>query len=105
MKKVKLFSFALAALMLGACTSEDVIDNGGKDSVLPGEKGYISLSINLPTTAGTRALDGYSDGTPNEYDVKNAKLLIFAGDNEANATCQGVYDLTCWCFFEQWNEY
>lgn len=98
MKKVKLFSFALAALMLGACTSEDVIDNGGKDSVLPGEKGYISLSINLPTTAGTRALDGYSDGTPNEYDVKNAKLLIFAGDNEANATCQGVYDLNVGAF-------
>lgn len=30
MKKVKLFSFALAALMLGACTNEDVIDNGGQ---------------------------------------------------------------------------
>lgn len=30
MKKVKLFSFALAALMLGACSSEDVIDNGGQ---------------------------------------------------------------------------
>lgn len=93
MKKVKLFSFALAALMLGACSSEDVIDNGGNGTVLPGEKGYISLSINLPTTAGTRAFDGYSDGTSDEYAVNNAKLLIFAGSSEADAICQGIYDL------------
>lgn len=53
MKKVKLFSFALAALMLGACSSEDVIDNGGQ-TVLPGEKGYVSFAVNLPTTPGSR---------------------------------------------------
>lgn len=92
MKKVKLFSFALAALMLGACSSEDVIDNGGQ-TVLPGEKGYISLSINLPTTTGTRAFAGYSDGTSDEYAVSNAKLLIFAGSSETDAICQGIYDL------------
>lgn len=98
MKKVKLFSFALAALMLGACSSEDVIDNGGQGTVLPGEKGYISLAINLPTTAGTRV--SYDDGTPNEYDVKNAKLLIFSGENEADATCQGIYDLNVSAFLD-----
>lgn len=98
MKKVKLFSFALAALMLGACSSEDVIDNGGQGTVLPGEKGYISLAINLPTTAGTRV--SYDDGTPNEYDVKNAKLLIFSGENEADATCQGIYDLNISAFLD-----
>lgn len=64
MKKVKLFSFALAALMLGACSSEDVIDNGGQ-TVLPGEKGYVSFAVNLPTTPGSRV--NYEDGTPNEY--------------------------------------
>lgn len=104
MKKVKLFSFALAALMLGACSSEDVIDNGGKETVWPGEKGYISLSINLPTTAGTRAPESegvtYEDGTPDEYDVKNAKLLIFAGKDEASATCQGIYDLNVSAFLD-----
>lgn len=95
MKKVKLFSFALAALMLGACSSEDVIDNGGQ-TVLPGEKGYISLSINLPTTTGTRVT--YDDGTPDEYAVKNAKLLIFAGSSETDAICQGIYDLNVGTF-------
>jgi len=91
MNKLRLFPIALTALVLGACSSEDVIDNGGQGPVAPGEKGHISLSINLPTMAGTRV--SYDDGTPNEYDVKNAKLLIFAGNDEANATCQGIYDL------------
>lgn len=93
MKKVKLFSFALAALMLGACSSEDVIDNGGQ-TVLPGEKGYISLGINLPTTPSSRALnDQFADGTPAEYAVKNATLIIFEGTTEADATVTGVYNL------------
>ena len=91
MNKLRLFPIALIALVLGACSSEDVMDNGGQGPVAPGEKGHISLSINLPTMAGTRV--SYDDGTPNEYDVKNAKLLIFAGNDEANATCQGIYDL------------
>lgn len=92
MKKVKLFSFALAALMLGACSTEDVIDNGGQ-TVLPGEKGYISLAINLPTTASTRANDNFDDGLEVEYAVKNATLLIFEGTDESTATFTGGYDL------------
>lgn len=93
MKKVKLFSFALAALMLGACSSEDGIDNGGQGTVLPGEKGYISLAINLPTTPSTRANDNFDDGLLVEYAVNNATLLIFEGTDEASAKFAGGYDL------------
>lgn len=94
MKKVKLFSFALAALMLGACSSEDVIDNGGQNPVAPGEKGYVSLAINLPTTPSTRANDDFDKGLEAEYKVNDATLLIFAGQDEMNATFSGAYDLT-----------
>lgn len=76
MKKVKLFSFALAALMLGACTNEDVIDNGGKGTVAPGEKGYISFVFNLPTTPSSRANDDFADGDATEYNVSDATLLL-----------------------------
>ena len=95
MKKVKLFSFALAALMLGACSSEDVIDNGGQ-TVLPGEKGYISLGINLPTTPSTRATtnDNFADGTADEYAVDDATLIVLEGTSESTATVTGVYKLT-----------
>lgn len=94
MKKVKLFSFALAALMLGACSSEDGIDNGGQGTVLPGEKGYISLAINLPTTPSTRANDDFDKGLEAEYKVNDATLLIFSGADEMNATFSGAYNLT-----------
>lgn len=94
MKKVKLFSFALAALMLGACSSEDVIDNGGQGTVAPGEKGYISFAFNLPTTPSSRANDDFADGDAKEYYVKDATLLLFAGDNEANSKFAGAYSLT-----------
>lgn len=94
MKKVKLFSFALAALMLGACTNEDVIDNGGQ-TVLPGEKGYISLGINLPTTPSSRAAnDKFDDGLPAEYAVDDATLIVLEGASEGAATVTGVYTLT-----------
>lgn len=94
MKKVKLFSFALAALMLGACTNEDVIDNGGQ-TVLPGEKGYISLGINLPTTPSSRAAnDNFGDGTSDEYAVDDATLIVLEGASEGAATVTGVYTLT-----------
>lgn len=93
MKKVKLFSFALAALMLGACSSEDVIDNGGQGTVAPGEKGYISLAINLPTTPSTRANDDFDDGLEAEYKVNDATLLIFNGTDEGTAVFSGAYDL------------
>lgn len=93
MKKVKLFSFALAALMLGACSSEDGIDKGGQGTVLPGEKGYISLAINLPTTPSTRANDDFDDGLEAEYKVNDATLLIFNGTDEGTAVFSGAYDL------------
>lgn len=88
MKKVKLFSFALAALMLGACTNEDVIDNGGKPQWNSQGKGYINLSINLPTEPSTRANDVFDDGTPEEYKVNDATLILFG-----NNAIKGAYSL------------
>lgn len=84
MKKVKLLSFALAALMLGACSSEDVIDNGGQPQWNDKGKGYINLAIQLPTQPGTRANDNFDDGTPAEYEVKDATLILFV-DNKVNS--------------------
>ena len=91
MKKTRLFSLALAALMLGACSSEDIVVNEG--DVAPGEKGFVSFSFNLPTTPSTRANDNFEDGLPVEYNVKDATLLLFAGDTEKGATFQSAYDL------------
>lgn len=92
MKRTKLFTLALMALMLGACTNESVT-NDSDSSILPGEKGYISMSINLPTSMkGVKSVE-FDDGTKDEYKVKNIKLLLFGGASEAEATCQSIYTL------------
>lgn len=92
MKKTKLLSLALATLMLGACSSEDVVVNEG--SVPPGGNGYLSFAFNLPTAPSTRANDDFQDGETYEYNVKDATLLLFAGNDEANSKFQGAYNLT-----------
>lgn len=92
MKKTKLLSLALATLMLGACSSEDVVVvNEG--SVPPGGNGYLSFAFNLPTTPSSRANDNFDDGETYEYNVKDATLLLFAGNNEAGSKFQGAYNL------------
>ena len=97
MKLKYLFSVAMAGFLFGACSSDDVVvGDGGQDgavAVQPGEEGFLSMSISLPTTvAGVRAA-GYDDGTPDEYQVNNAKLLLFYGAEEAAAKLHRVYDL------------
>lgn len=107
MRRLNYFPFALAALMLGACSSnEDVVDNG-IDKEATGNDGYISVSINLPSTpAVTKAsTDGdkgttFDDGETNEYAVKDAYLLLFSGKDEASATFYSISSIN-----PNWNNY
>lgn len=59
--------------------------------------GYATLSINLPTTNGTRAAGDpdFKPGDANEYDVKDVTLLIFkeAGKSENDYTFVETADL------------
>lgn len=94
MKNVKLFSMALAALMLGACSSDEVALGGGQEgTVTGGEKGYVNVAINLPTQPTSRANDVYDDGENYEYNVKDARLLLFTGTSEADAVYQSSYTI------------
>lgn len=105
MKKMKWFSLALAALVLGACSSsDDVVDAGntGQPQWNADGTGYINLAINLPTTQGTRATDpvpspndNWDDGIASEYDVKNATLILFTkSGTETDFKVNSAYDLT-----------
>ena len=50
---------------------------------------YASISINLPTTSGTRAAnDDFSEGTAKEYAVNDATLVIF---KKGTATSENDY--------------
>ena len=93
MKKYKFFALAFAALTLGACSSDDVVDNGQGGIVPAGEKGYVSVAVNLPTQPSSRANDNFDDGTKEEYNVKDATLFVFEGTSEDAAVFTGAYDL------------
>lgn len=92
----KLFSIALAGLMLGSCSSEDVVDNGkgGGASWNSDGTGYVNLAIKLPTTPASRGVnDVTDDGVADEYAVKNATLILFNGENEATAKINSAYEI------------
>ena len=78
MKKISFLALAAVGLLLGACSSDkDEVpvlqnDEDFKDGA------YIGLSLQLPSADNTtRANDDLSNGTEDEFAVKNATLYIF----------------------------
>ena len=78
--RIKHFSgLAVLAAMTASCSSNNDLVNGGNGSS-ENETGasYASITIDLPTTSGTRAAnDKFDGGTASEYTVNDATLLIF----------------------------
>ena len=86
---------ALAIALTAACTSDDV--NGRTEPAPAGEadSGYVSLSLHTPAAprAGRAANDVFLDGLPSEYRVNDATLILFRGDNEAEANFHSAYNI------------
>ena len=73
------FGLAVLAAMTASCSSNNDLVGGGNGSGenVSGES-YASITIDLPTTSGTRAAnDKFDGGTASEYAVNDATLLIF----------------------------
>ncbi len=93
MKKVHFLPMLLAAAALStAC--QKTLENEGT-TPYEGNKGYVNISLNLPTTSGgnTRANDIFDAGTEAEYEVNSAIIALFYGPNEAEATCRIAFKL------------
>lgn len=95
--KKNFFPMALMAIAMGlnACSSDDPVVNadGGKAPFADG--GYVKMAINMPSAPSSRAAnDDFGDGLAKEYEVKNATLILFQGDDdENNAVFHSAYDL------------
>lgn len=95
--KKNFFPVALMALAIGfnACSSDDVTVNANGGGFSPAiEGGYAKVSINLPSRSNSnRANDNFDDGLASEYHVNNAKLVLFQGSKEGDATFHSAYKL------------
>ena len=103
--KKNFFPVALMALAIGfnACSSDDVTVNAnGGDKVSFAEGGYVKMAINMPSQSSSRASNTttdnvgnvyFVDGLPGEYEVKDATLILFEGENEDNAKFHSAYGL------------
>lgn len=103
--KKNFFPVVLMALAIGfnACSSDDVTVNAnggaldGNVAVLEG--GYVKMAINMPSQSSGRARnsnnDNFDDGLPKEFEVKDATLILFAGNgaNEDKAIFHSAYNL------------
>lgn len=74
------FGLAVLAAMTASCSSNNDLVVGGGNGSGENESGtsYASITIDLPTTSGTRAAnDNFDGGTASEYAVNDATLVIF----------------------------
>lgn len=97
MKEIYLPLALAATLALGACSSDNVVDNGGSNPIDLSKGGFVKMSLNLPTDNNRGSRATLDDGLANEYGIKNAYLVLFEGKDEHNkeneATFKGAYEL------------
>lgn len=94
--KKNFFPMALMAIAMGlnACSSDDPVVNAGGGNVPFAEGGYVKMAIKMPSAPSSRAYsEGFEDGLPKEYEVKNATLILFEGTSEDAAQFHSAYDL------------
>lgn len=95
MKKIYLPLALAATLALGACSNDNVVDNGGSNPIDLSKGGFVKMSLNLPTDNNRGSRATLDDGLASEYGIKNAYLVLFEGDDDENAaTIKGAYALS-----------
>lgn len=95
MKRIYLPLALATTLALGACSSDNVVDNGGSSPIDLSKGGFVKMSLNLPTDNNRGSRATLDDGLDNEYGIKNAYLVLFeGGDDENAATIKGAYALS-----------
>lgn len=84
---------SLMAALAAGCSSDDIVDDGGKKPGMTDGESFVALNIKMPTTNGTRA-ENFEEGTPDEYNVEKIKITFYkqetggesAGSLEYNAS-------------------
>lgn len=96
MKKISFLALAAVGLLFGACASDsDVAEKENSGQASQYDQAFVGISIELPNTlTPTRANDDLNNGKEDEFEVKDATLLLFKGNAETSATYLGAWTLT-----------
>lgn len=89
----KLLTMGLAALLMAGCSSDDIVGGEGDKGSASAVKGYVGITIALPSTSASRAVE-YEEGSPEEYAVNDVTLLFFSGDELKQVTQFKAGDFT-----------
>lgn len=83
-----------ATLAMTACSdSLDEASGNGNPNELIGDKGYVNIGINLPTTPSTRS-ESFDDGKAEEYKVNDVIIALFYGGSQDAAKCKWAFQLS-----------
>ncbi|MDE5997034.1 MAG: fimbria major subunit [Muribaculaceae bacterium] len=79
MKLNKFLMGIIGAVAFLSCSSENPVENGSDSPELGQGENFISVAIEMPASAGSRAAntDPFDDGTPNESKVENIVFFFF----------------------------
>lgn len=95
MKKFSFLALAAAGMLFAACSSDKEVAAVDTSAVTQYDQAFVGISIELPnTTTPTRANDDLNNGKVDEFEVKDATLLLFKGNAEGTATYLGAWNLT-----------
>ena len=81
----KTLGLALLTALAAGCSSDNDVAQAPEPVNNNGSAAYATLRIDLPTQQGSRAVSSFEDGLTNEYDVKDATLLVFKKANSTDA--------------------
>lgn len=94
MKKLSLFAFVAAGLLLGACADKDTVNEVVNQTPNFTDGAFVGVTIQMPSALNsTRANEDFNDGVKSEYDVKDATLYIFSGTDETDAEFVAQYQI------------
>lgn len=89
MKKKYFGMFALAAMVLSACSNDDIGSSGNSDIVTdPTGEAWVALKVITPSTPVMRALNNpdFENGTEPESEIKTVRAIFFTKDADPVVT-------------------